>query len=54
MKLNYRTPLLQISLISEEDVIRTSGEVEEIQARMRFASGEQGGNAANLQDYIGQ
>ena len=51
MKLNYSTPLLQINLISEDDVISTSGEVA-IPNRAYFAPGERG-IAEKLEDYAG-
>lgn len=49
MKLNYSTPLLQVSLISEDDVIRTSD--DGIPAHAYFAPGEQG-IQEKLEDYI--
>ena len=52
MKLNYSTPLLQISLNSEDDVISTSGGAD-IPNRAYFAPGERG-VAEKLEDYAGQ
>lgn len=48
MKFNYITPMLQISMISEEDLIRTSIGIPD---RAHFGAGEQGA-AEMLEDFI--
>ena len=49
MKLSYATPLFQISLISKDDLIRTSGE-EPLEQILRFAKGDLG-QRENLADF---